>query len=312
MTITGHMYAALLAILLDIIFGDPMVWWHPIALMGKWISSVERWIYKDSVFSGILLVLLTVVPTFFMGLLLDLWMDWPVLSALILYFGLSGKSLAKAIQKVRVGIEENDVVSARRNLSWIVTRDTSQMSTDELVRTAVESGSENLVDGVVAPIFYMGLGAIVGYPIAILCAFKMVSTLDSMVGYRNRKYERFGKVSARLDDAVMYLPARIFLGIAVLLFPILGFNLKNAIRIWSRDHRKTASINSGYSESLIAGGLETWFGGEVSYFGTVKHNPIIGDPGVVVHTNTIRKLEWLIYATCILSGGVLWCVMAMI
>lgn len=312
MTITDNLLAAIYAILLDLIFGDPLVWWHPIALMGKWIERVERLIYKDSIRAGGFLVLMTVLPVFGLGLVLDKWIEWPLVTAFILFWGLSGKSLARAIQKVRGCLESGDIESARKFLSWIVTRDTTHMDPDEVIRTAVESGSENLVDGVVAPIFYLGIGALLGSPIAVLSTFKMISTLDSMVGYRNDRYERFGKVSARLDDMVMFLPARIFLGLAVVLFPLLGFDLKKGLKIWQRDRGKTASINSGYPESLIAGGLGTWFGGNFTYFGKVKKNPVIGDPGKASNLNMIRKLERLIYWTSIAAGGGLWFVMGMI
>lgn len=306
MTLDFHLQAGLLAIFIDLLLGDPAVSFHPIVLMGKSIQWMEKKIYKNSVLRGGLMALACVGIAFGVGLLVDYWVRSPVALAGILFWGLSTRSMAKAISDVRVPLENRDLTGARAGLSRIVTRDTSEMLSDEVIRTTLESGSENIVDGVLAPIFFMVMGCFLGIPVAFLAAFKMVSTLDSMIGYRTDRYERFGKVAARMDDVVMFLPARLFILFACVVFPVLGLNLAGALTTWRRDRKKSTSVNSGYSESLISGGLGTWFGGPVRYFGIVKENPIIGLGGGSGEIWMLKKMEILIYCIGILMGGALW------
>jgi adenosylcobinamide-phosphate synthase len=174
-------------------------------------------------------------------------------------------------------LSEGDLQRARKELSWLVSRDTENLSGDKILKATVETLSENISDGVIAPLFYMGLG---GPFIGLF--YKAVNTLDSMVGYRNERYLYFGKVAARLDDLMNFIPARLSGFLVILSAWILqkwgyAVNWKSGLEIMRRDGRLLSSPNAGIPMAAMAGVLGASLGGTASYFGKIVNKPIIGD-----------------------------------
>ena len=165
-----------------------------------------------------------------------------------------------------------------------------------IIRSTMETISENTVDGIVAPMFYMFLG---GMPLAM--AYKAINTLDSMVGYKNEKYMDFGKFSAKVDDVANFIPARITGILIVLASMILGYDYKNSLKIFLRDRKNHSSPNSAHSEASVAGALGVQFGGKVSYFGKEIDKPTIGDKTKEFELEDIRKNIRIMYVTSFLS-----------
>ena len=165
-----------------------------------------------------------------------------------------------------------------------------------IIRSTMETISENTVDGIVAPMFYMFLG---GMPLAM--AYKAINTLDSMVGYKNEKYMEFGKFSAKVDDVANFIPARITGILIVLASMILGYDYKNSLKIFIRDRKNHSSPNSAHSEASVAGALGVQFGGKVSYFGKETDKPTIGDKTKEFELEDIRKNIRIMYVTSFLS-----------
>ena len=193
------------------------------------------------------------------------------LAILLAYFTISIKSLGRAAGKIRKCLKDDDDESARRHLSLIVGRDTQALSKKEIVRATVETVAENTSDGIVAPLIYLILG---GAPLGM--AYKAVNTLDSMVGYKNETYHKLGWASAKCDDLVNYIPARIT-GILMIVAAIfLGNDWKNAYATMRRDARKHLSPNSGYPESAVAGALRVQLGGVNYYSGKKTITPLLG------------------------------------
>ncbi|NJD90021.1 MAG: cobalamin biosynthesis protein CobD, partial [Geobacter sp.] len=186
---------------------------------------------------------------------------------------LAARSLHHESGLVATALENGDLAEARRLLSYIVGRDTDNLQEPEIWRATVETVAENSSDGVMAPLLFLMLGG----PVAGLI-YKAVNTLDSMVGYKNEKYLLFGRASARCDDLVNYVPARltgILLTVAAL---FTGFSMTNAWRVMRRDGRNHSSPNSGIPEAAAAGALGVQLGGTNHYFGNPVEKPTIGDP----------------------------------
>ena len=198
------------------------------------------------------------------GFIAGLYLAWVSLAA---------RSLQQESGKVARELSRGDLPGARLALSYIVGRETAELSETEIVRGAVETVAENTGDGVIAPLFFLLLGG----P-ALAVAYKAVNTLDSMVGYRNERYLEFGWASARFDDLANYLPSRLTGLLMVLAAPICGLSGKNAWRILRRDCRNHASPNSGFPEAAAAGALGVRLGGANRYFGRIIDKPTIGDP----------------------------------
>ena len=181
-------------------------------------------------------------------------------------------------------------------MSRIVGRDTQALDETGVAKAAVETVAENTCDGVTAPLIFLFLG---GLPAGM--AYKAVSTLDSMVGYKNEKYRWFGWASARLDDVLNFIPARLsglLMCIGAALLP--GCSGRHAWKIFWRDRRKHASPNSAHTEAACAGALEEQLAGDASYFGKVVHKPTLGDPIRPVEPEDIPRACWLMYATAAL------------
>lgn len=258
--------------ILDLIFGDPERLPHPIVWFGKAISRLEHRFNAGShrrVKGGFVAVGLIVLVFLLTACVLRIvapirWLEFSAETILVFYC-LAGTTL---IREVRMTFEAVDrsVDDGRKQVGRIVGRDTSRLSAQEIRTAALETLAENLSDGVVAPLFWF---AILGVP--GMMAYKMINTLDSMIGYRNERYREFGCVAARIDDFANYIPARIT---AFLMVVASGrMSLAGFVRKYGRQH---SSPNSGYPEAALAGILGCRFGGPHDYFGERVDKPFIG------------------------------------
>ncbi len=273
--------------LLDLIFGDPRCLPHPVVGFGRMIAWIERcWNRgKGRMFKGALVALL--FPAFIFAVCRGLaWGagcigSWcGVLTATVfVFYGLANRSLIGEGREVIRTLSEQGLEAGRKRLSWIVGRDTSQLSPKEIYTAVLETMAENLSDGVVAPLFYYALG---GFP--AMMAYKMVNTLDSMIGYRDERYRRFGCWSARLDDVLNFLPARL-----TALFMMVVAYRPGLFGFVKRFCHKHASPNSGFPEAAMAGILNCRFGGAHVYHGMLVEKPFIGSNDRDLGLNDFRR-----------------------
>ena len=271
----------LVGVLMDCALGDPMGLPHPVVGYGRLISFFEhRWnCGQNRKLKGMLMTVLLVAgvaavvwEVLVMARTLSVWLE-VVLSAVLVFYCLAGKTLIDEVQAV---FRETDVSleRGRKQVARIVGRDTSELTAQEVRIAALETLAENLSDGVVAPLFWYMVAGVPG-----MMAYKMVNTLDSMVGYKNERYRDFGCFAARLDDVANYIPARLT---ALLMVLVSGrWSLLAFVKRYGRQH---ASPNSGYPESALAGILDCRFGGPHVYFGQVVDKPWIGENCRAVNT----------------------------
>jgi adenosylcobinamide-phosphate synthase len=243
------------------------------------LEPVLRRIVKSELTGGILLLLLTVGITALAAALLlhAAYLLHPHLGsfvAVILSWNcLAARSLHRESGLVAEALEAGDLPLARKQLSFIVGRDTAELDEPEIWRGVVETVAENTSDGVIAPLFFLMLGG----P-ALGLVYKAINTLDSMVGYKNAAYLHFGRASAHFDDLMNWIPARLSGILIVAASPFIGLNMKNSWRVMRRDGRNHASPNSGFPEAAAAGALGVQLGGTNHYFGKAVEKPTIGDP----------------------------------
>jgi len=258
--------------ILDIVFGDPVGLPHPVVYMGKSISFFEKRLNKGNNITikgaviSLLLILLSFIVTKFVIELsyLNIYIGTAV-SSLLIFFCLAGKTLIHEVKMVFEALEVS-LERGRDQLSRIVGRDTADLSAEEVKKAALETLAENLSDGVIAPLFWYAIGGI-----PAMMAYKMINTLDSMIGYKNERYIEYGSVAARIDDIANYIPARIT---AILMILVVGrANLIGFVFRFGKEH---ASPNSGYPEAALAGILNCKFGGTHNYFGQSVYKPYIG------------------------------------
>ena len=291
-----------IAYVLDLIFGDPQNVVHPVQVIGKIISAGEKVLLrkKYKFLAGAVLNIFTVSITYTLMYLISksvkISVFFMIIEIYLMYTIFSINSLAREGNRVYRILKEGDIERARKDLSYLVSRDTETMDEKMIIRSTMETISENTVDGIVAPMFYMFLG---GMPLAM--AYKAINTLDSMVGYKNEKYMDFGKFSAKVDDAANFIPARITGILIVLASMILGYDYKNSLKIFIRDRKNHSSPNSAHSEASVAGALGVQFGGKVSYFGKEINKPTIGDKIKDFELEDIRKNIRIMYVTSFLS-----------
>lgn len=259
--------------LADRLLGDPEGWPHPVVAFGKAISWGEKRLNNggDRVLKGTLLTLMLVAGVFMLcqGILRWSGIIHPQLNAILVGIGvfycLAGKTLIKEVKAVFEAVDRS-TEEGRRQVSRIVGRDTSHLSPQEIRAAALETLAENLSDGVIAPMFWFALLGLPG-----MLAYKMVNTLDSMIGYKNERYLEFGQTAAHLDDVANYIPARLT---AWLMLAVSG-NL-DKLSFVKRFGPAHASPNSGYPESALAAILNCRFGGTHDYFGQPVEKPHIG------------------------------------
>ena len=269
---------ALIAYILDRVFREfeeLKFFKHPIILMGNYISWFQKYFYKDSIFRGVLLASSLLFIVFIVSYLLSLF-DNILVQGFLASFTLSSKLLYDSVKDV---VSSDDINIKREKISMLVSRDTKELSDSDINKAAIETYGENLSDGVIAPLFYLLCFGIVGAFI-----YKAVNTLDSMVGYRNEKYEKFGKFSARLDDVLNFIPARI----TAILISILFFSLK-ALFEFKKYGKKHDSFNAGLPISALALAINVKLGGPTSYFGKLKNKPYFGDGKEIIEKDDVLK-----------------------
>jgi adenosylcobinamide-phosphate synthase len=251
--------------------------------------------------SGALMAVLLVACVWMIGLLLvrTATAIHPAAGILVqtfmLYTCISARSLADAALAVGKALGESGLDAGRQAVSMIVGREVDRLDERGVTRATVETVAENLVDGFVSPLFFAVLG---GAPLAM--AYKMVNTLDSMVGYKNERYLRFGRVAARLDDVANFIPARLAVPFIALAAQLLNARGRAVIDSACRDGRAHASPNAGYPEAAFAGALELWMGGPNHYHGRRVEKPIIGNGFADARPVHIRQACRLMLTTSLL------------
>jgi len=293
-------YQIVIALLLDLVFGDPRWLPHPVRIIGRLIVALEgpaRRAIPDARLAGSLTAL-AVILTAALATGAIIWVaGWvhprlgDAVSILLLYTTLAARDLANHSNGVYRALARFDLAEARRLVSWLVGRDTERLTEPEVVRAAVESVAENTVDGIIAPLFFAALGG----PIAAM-TYKAASTLDSMIGYRNERYIDFGRTAAEIDDGANWLPARLAVPIITAAAALTGQQASAAWRIARRDGRKHMSPNAGIAEAAFAGALGIRLGGVMQRRGRPVNLPEIGDPVVTLARGQILAANRMMYA----------------
>ena len=273
----------LLGWLLDFIFGDPSRLPHPIVWFGKMISWGEHRLNKGShrIAKGAVMAIVLILMVFFVvwGLkrVVPNMVLWLILDTIIIFYCLAGTTLIREVREVFLALDRS-LDEGRKQVARIVGRDTSQLSAQEVRTAALETLAENLSDGVIAPLFWFALLGTPG-----MLAYKMVNTLDSMIGYRTERYKDFGCWAARIDDVANYIPARL-----TALLMVIASGKLSLLKFVSKNGRKHASPNSGYPEAALAGALNCRFGGPHYYFGELFDKPYIGENERELTTRDMR------------------------
>jgi adenosylcobinamide-phosphate synthase len=288
---------------LDFMLGDPYSFPHPVRFIGSAIEKLETVIRKihSGRASGFALLVIISSSVYFTTWSLA-GISWAI-EVFLIYTIFAARSLSVEGMKIYRLLAADDIEGARRQVSYLVSRDTAGMGRKEIIRAAVETVTENIVDGVTAPMFYLFAG---GAPLAM--AYKSVNTLDSMVGYKNEKYIRFGWASARFDDVLNFIPARITGFVLIPLAALItGGSISGSYRVLVRDRYNHSSPNSGHPESAAAGALGIRLGGPTSYFGILHEKPYIGDSERELEPEDIKRCVKLMYTTSLL-GLLLGCI----
>lgn len=268
--------------LLDLLLGDPSWLPHPVVGFGKMISFGEKRLNKGShrMLKGALMAIFLIGFVF----AITWFICYPLISyfklftSILIFFCLAGTTLIREVREVFRAVDRS-LEEGRKQVARIVGRDTSELSAQEIRTAALETLAENLSDGVIAPLFWLAVG---GVP--AMMTYKMVNTLDSMIGYRTERYKNFGCWAARIDDVANFIPARLTALLMVLAAgkpQLIGF-------VW-RNGRKHASPNSGYPEAALAGALDCRFGGPHYYFGELFDKPYIGENARELTTADMQK-----------------------
>jgi len=302
-------WAVLGGFLLDALFGDPAWLPHPVVLMGRCISALEKHLRTalPKTPRGELAGGAAVAAVLPLGTLavtgLACWAAARLHPALGLALqmlwcaqALAAKGLAQESRNVYKELAKGDLPAARRAVARIVGRDTQNLTAAGVTRAAVETVAENASDGAIAPLLYMLLG---GAPLAL--TYKAINTMDSMLGYKNEKYLYFGRCAAKLDDAANWLPSRLAALLWVAAAALTGNSARGAWRIWRRDRRRHASPNSAQTESACAGALGVQLAGPAYYFGEYYDKPTIGDPLREIEPRDILRANRMMYAESLLA-----------
>lgn len=302
----------LIAILLDMFVGDPVYGSHPVRLIGNLIKYLESRLLNENnssvskVINGAFLWLITVFTVCAISSIL-LWLGYcispltgDIISIVIIYFCITAQDLVVHGIRVYNALNENNMEKAKRAVGMLITRDTEKMEKRDIIRAAVESISENTVDGLTAPVFFAVLFGPVGAVI-----YRVINTLDSMVGYKNKKYFYFGKFSARIDDLVNYVPARISAGCMVISSMLFFYDPVSALKILFKDSGKSPSPNAGLCESVAAGALNIRLGGPGIYFGKKVNKPFIGESNNKLMDKHILMTIYLVISCYLINTGIM-------
>ena len=288
----------LIALTLDLIFGEPPNTWHPVAWLGKLISwetkfAPHREKYRQMAYGAtIVLVALGLIATATYFLLTQLsefnLIVYVIVSGLILKFSFSLCGLRQAVDSVKRLLAKDNLKQARLSLRSLVSRDTTELSKSQVISAAVESAAENICDSFVAPLFYFFIFGVAG-----AIAYRVINTFDTMIGYHGQ-WEYLGKLAARLDDVANFIPARLTAMIIVLASLVCRKNVSQAWHIMIRDHNKTESPNAGWTMSAVAGALEV----QLEKAGHYK----LGDNHLPLSLNTIDASRQII-----MVAAIMWC-----
>jgi adenosylcobinamide-phosphate synthase len=302
----------ILALLLDLAIGDPSWLPHPVIAIGRLIHFLDkrlRFHWLNERLAGVLLLSLVVISS--AGIT---WLLLHMITALFSFAGwiaaviisatcLASRSLHTESARVAAALLAGDLHQARRYLSFIVGRDTEHLDESEIWRAVVETVAENTSDGIIAPLFWLTIGG----PVCAM-SYKAVSTLDSMVGYKNDKYLHLGWASARMDDFLNFIPARLTALLLVISAPLAGCSLMTAARIAVRDRLNHPSPNSGYPEAAAAGALGVRLGGAASYNGVPSWKEYIGEQQKPLDEHAYNSMIKLMYISTVLMA--IGCMMA--
>lgn len=295
-------YALLLGFALDCLLGDPLWLPHPIRLFGNSISFFTEKLNhgKNRRWKGAAMALGLIAFNYFslqLAFLLLQQYEWVYLAVagVGVFYGLANRSLIQESYKVMRALKTGGLEAGREQLSYIVGRDTRNLSEQQIRIAVLETLAENLSDGVIAPLFYYALG---GVP-AIL-AYKMANTLDSMIGYKSEKYREFGWFAARFDDVINFIPARI----TALLMVLLSLSSRGLVYIFRFGHRHS-SPNAGYPEAALAGILNCRFGGPNVYHGQLVEKPYIGTNSRILTNSDFTRTCFLNFFTCLVFVGLI-------
>lgn len=306
--------AIVLGYILDLIVGDPHWLYHPVQLIGRLITFLEKVLLKKddkdetkyikgAVLAVLVLFITGAVVILFLAVFYNISIAAGCIAETIMcYQILAVKSLRVESMKVYTALKQEGIEQARIAVSMIVGRDTMQLDNHGVIRAAVETVAENTSDGVVAPLFYMlFFGAPGGF------IYKAVNTMDSMIGYKNDKYMYFGRFAAKSDDVVNFIPARLASWIMIAATGVVQifskdkkYNMKDALRIYRRDKHNHSSPNSAHTESVCAGALGVRLAGDNYYFGKLVKKPYIGDDSRPVEIEDIKRVNILLYVTTFL------------
>lgn len=305
-----HMSALALGLILDLIIGDPYRLPHPIRWTGKLIAFLEKHLNDGEKSSAVLRIrgllisfIVITVPAVVTGALVIVSYRFSMAAgvtaeAVISFYMLACRSLYNESMKVYRALSSGDIEESRKAVSMIVGRDTDKLDREGIIKAAVETVAENTSDGVTAPLFYLALG---GPVLGII--YKSVNTMDSMIGYKDRRFRDIGFFAAKLDDILNFIPSRLSAIIMILAsFPGgRDFNGSDAVRIFKRDRYKHASPNSAQCESVCAGALGIRLAGPASYFGKTYDKPFIGDALRNAEPEDIVRVDRLMIMTTLLS-----------
>lgn len=298
--ISNNSYILVVAFIIDLIVGDPRSLPHLIVGYGNLIAFSEKKLnkpkqqfLKGAFLTSALVSVAFIMPYFTLNYLSK--NDWTLvtimLSIILLFYCLANKTLVAEGKAVFNTLQEKGLEEGRKRLAWIVGRDTTQLNAQQIRIATLETLSENLSDGVIAPLFYF---ACFGIPGAM--AYKMINTLDSMIGYRNEKYELFGKFAAKLDDVANYIPSRV----TALLMLVVTFKLRG-VSFVLKEGKKHSSPNAGYPEAALVYILSCQFGGPNYYRGKLHEKPFIGTNDRVIRHEEISKVAAINYRTSFLA-----------
>ncbi len=282
----NNFMSLLLGWLLDLLLGDPQRLPHPVVWFGRAIAFGERHLNRGDSrkLKGAAMAVVLIAAVFglasAMRSLCGLFSGWMLmmLDAIIVFYCLAGTTLVREVRQVFLALDRS-IEEGRQQVARIVGRDTSGLTAQEVRTAALETLAENLSDGVIAPLFWLALLAPPG-----MLAYKMVNTLDSMIGYRTDRYRDFGCWAARIDDVANYIPARL-----TALLMVVAAGRPGLIAFVWRNGRRHASPNSGYPEAALAGLLDCRFGGPHTYFGMVVEKPFIGDNDRILTTADMQR-----------------------
>ncbi len=302
--------AVCIGIILDCLLGDPRNFPHSVNLIGNSIRKAEKFIRRHMpvtpkaerlgglILAAAICLISTVIPLTILAVcyLIDPLL-YIVAQGLMIWQIIAAKSLMRESKKVYDALKQGDLPAARYALSMIVGRDTKELTEEGVIKAAVETVAENTSDGVTAPMMYIFIG---GAPLGYL--YKAINTMDSILGYKNERYLNFGRYPAKLDDVANFIPSRLTALLMIAASFLLGFDGRNAVRIFRRDRAKHASPNSAQTESVCAGALGVRLAGDIRYFGKVHKKDYIGDPIREIEAEDIIRSHRLMYGTAALTA----------